>query len=256
LNWLSWGAGATNQASLIDDVRVERIGSQAVDALKNGGFEQVTTASPLVTTNWAGTSLAGVTTNSNPWNEAVPYGTYMGYATMTHSLSQTVTFAESGNYAVRFLTKTRASYALPQYHDFEVTFNGVRVGLVFNMGGDLWGYEMPLPPVTAGVPYVLQFKGLQTYAGATMSFFDEVSVVPQQPRARKNLAGRFPEATALDIASGARLALDFEGQIKVKDVRYAGYIVSGTINASTHPEFVSGTGSILSPAKGTIITVQ
>ena len=76
-------------------------------------------------------------TNGNPWSETVPYGTYMGYTSMTHSFSQTVTFAESGSYALRFLTKTRAAYALAQYHDFDVNFGGQRVGRVINAGGDL-----------------------------------------------------------------------------------------------------------------------
>jgi hypothetical protein len=252
------GTGAANTASLLDDVRIERLGADlAVDALKNGGFEQVTSVSPLVTTNWACTSLAGVYSNVNAWGEAVPYGTYLGYASMNNAFSQTVTFTESGNYALRFLTKTRSVYALTEYHDFEVTLNDERVGHIYNMGGDLRSYELPLPTVTAGVPYVLQFKGLQTYAGYTLSMYDEIAIVPAPAaRPRQSVAGRFPENTALDIASGARLVLDFQGQIKVRDVGYAGHVIAGLIDAETHPEFVSGTGSILSPAKGTMISVQ
>jgi hypothetical protein len=87
--------------------------------------------------------------------------------------------------------------------------------------------------------------------------YDEIAIVPAPAaRARQSVTGRFPETTALDIASGAELVLDFEGEIKVKDVRYAGHFVSGTIDATTHPEFVSGTGSILSPSKGTVISVR
>ncbi len=252
------GKGTSNTASLIDDIRIERIGADlAVDALKNGGFEAVTSANPLVTTNWLCTSLAGVATNNNPWSESVPYGTYMGYTSMIHSFSQTVTFAESGNYALRFITKTRAAYPLPQYHDFEVRFGGQRVGRILNMGDALRSYELPLPPVTAGVPYTLQFKGLQTYAATLLSMYDGIAIVPAPAaRPRQSVLGRFPETTALDIATGAKLALDFDGEIKVRDVRYAGHVVSGTIDAATHPEFVSGTGRILSPAKGTMITVQ
>lgn len=252
------GTGAANQASLIDDILIERLGAdESVDALKNGGFEMVTTINPLVTTNWACTSLAGVYSNVNAWGETVPYGTYLGYASMNNSFSQTVTFAESGNYALRVLTKTRSAYPLPQYHDFEVTLNDARVGHIYNMGGDLRSYALPLPPVTAGVPYTLQFKGLQTYAGYTLSMYDEIAIVPAPAaRPRQLLTGRFPETTALDIASGAELVLDFEGEIKVNNVSYAGHVVSGMIDATTHPEFVSGTGSILSPAKGTMISVQ
>jgi hypothetical protein len=252
------GTGPANTGSLIDDVVIERTGAdESVSALKNGNFEAVTTTSPLVTTNWACTSLAGAMTNSNPWGETVPYGVYMGYASMTHSFSQTVTFAESGAYVLRFVTKTRSAYSLAQYHDFEVSLGGQRVGRVINAGGDLRSYELPLPPVTAGVAYALQFKGLQTSGGTTLSMVDEISIAPA-PAARPRLSatGRFPEATELNIAAGAKLALDFAGEIEVKTVRYAGQTVAGTISAATHPEFVAGAGSIFSAARGTMIFVQ
>ena len=252
------GTGAANTASLIDDIVIERIGAdEAVDALKNGGFEAVTTANPLVTTNWACTSLAGVYSNVNAWGEAVPYGTYMGYTSMTHSFSQTVTFAASGDYVVRFITQTRSSYSLPQYHDFRVLFAGQDLGRVINLGGDLRCYEFPLPPVTAGNPYVLEFKGIQTYSIPSVSMYDEIAIVPAPAaRTRQSVEGRFPEAIALEIAAGARLVLDYAGQIKVSDVRYAGHVVSGVINADTHPEFVGGAGSLYSPPNGTLISVK
>lgn len=252
------GTGAANQASLIDDVLIERIGADgSVGALKNGGFEEVTTTNPLVTTNWACTSLAGVYSNVNPWGETVPYGTYMGYTSMTHSFSQTVTFAESGSYVLRFLTKTRAAYPLPQYHDFEVFFGGQRLGRILNMSSELRCYALPLPPVTAEVPYVVAFKGLQTYSVPSVSMYDQIQIEPvSAARPRQSVEGRFPETTLLSIASGAGLVLDFEGQITLKTVLYAGKTVSGVISAATHPEFVAGTGSILSPPKGTMISVR
>jgi hypothetical protein len=253
------GTGAANTASLIDDVVVERVGAdEAVDALKNGGFEAVTTAQPLATTNWICTSLAGVTTNGNPWAESVPYGTYMGYTSMTHSFSQTVSFAASGDYVLRFLTKTRSLYTLPQYHDFRVLFAGQDLGRFINMGGDVRAYELPLPPVSAGVSYVLEFKGLQTFSGLnTLSMYDEVAIVPAPAaRPRQSVEGRFPETTALEVAAGARLVLDYAGQIKVRDVRYAGRVVSGVISAESHPEFVGGEGSFFSPPKGSLMSVK
>lgn len=253
------GTGGVNTATLLDDVVIERVSEDlSTGDLLNGGFEAVTTESPLATTNWVCTSLAGAVSNVNAWGESVPYGKYMAYTSMTHSFSQTVTFAASGSYALRFVTKTRSFYVMPQFHDFEVRFGDERVSRILNLGGDLRSYELPLPPVEAGVPYVLQFKGLQTYTGLnTLSLYDQIEIVPAPAaRSRQVLTGRFPETTALDIASGAGLALDFEGEIKVKDVSYAGRVVSGMIDATTHPEFVSGMGSILSPAKGTLISVQ
>jgi len=252
------GTGATNTATLLDDIVIERVGENLdTGDLKNGGFEAVTTETPLMTTNWAGTSFFGVVSNVNAWEESVPCGKYMAYTSMDHSFSQTVTFAASGNYALRFVTKTRSSYVPPKFHDFDVFFGNTRVSRILNMGGDVRSYELPLPPVTAGEPYVLQFKGVQSYPDSALSMYDEISIVPAPAaRPRKSLEGRFPVTTLLDIASGAGLVLDFEGQITLETVRYAGATVSGIISAATHPEFVSGTGSILSPPKGTLISVK
>ena len=87
--------------------------------------------------------------------------------------------------------------------------------------------------------------------------YDEIAIVPAPAaRTRQSVEGRFPEAIALEIAAGARLVLDYAGQIKVSDVRYAGHVVSGVINADTHPEFVDGAGSLYSPPNGTLISVK
>jgi hypothetical protein len=51
-------------ASLIDDVRIERISDTLPDALSNGGFE-------AGAAGWTFTSLAGVTNNTNPWKVPV-----------------------------------------------------------------------------------------------------------------------------------------------------------------------------------------
>ena len=115
---------------------------------------------------------------------------------------------------------------------------------------------MPLPPVGAGSVHTLQITGVDSYGVNSGFCFDDFRIEPYTLRERLNLAGRFPETTVLDIASGAKLALDFEGEIKVRTIRYAGQTVSGTISAVTHPEFVIGTGSIASPAKGTLISLH
>jgi len=244
------GTGVADQASLIDDIRIERIEEDtSLPELLNGGFE-------LETNNWDCTLYAGAFPNGNAWGETVPYGTYFGYIALTHSFAQTVTFAKSGNYALRFLTKTRDAYALTEYHDFEVTLNDEVVGYICNMDDALRSFELPLPPVVAGVPYELKFKGLQSYAGNTLSLYDEIAVVPLQSPPKESVEGRFPETMALEVAAGAVLVLDFEGQIKMTEVTYDGHTVAGLISAATHSEFVSGTGSIMSPPQGTIILVK
>jgi hypothetical protein len=244
------GTGVADQASLIDDIRIERIKEDtSLPDLLNGGFE-------LETNNWDCTLYAGAYPNGNAWAETVPYGSYFGYTAITHSFAQSVTFTQSGNYALRFLTKTRDAYTLTSYHDFEVTLNGEVVGYICNMDDALRSYELPLPSVDAGVPYELKFKGLQSCASDTLSIYDEIAIVPLQSPSKMSVDGLFPKTMALEVASGAELVLDFDGVIQLDEVRYDGHLVDGTISAATYPEFVSGSGSIYSAASGTLIMVK
>ena len=242
------GTGVANQASLIDDVRIERVGDDlALGIVQNGGFE-------AETNNWICTLYGGAYSNDDdPWGETAPYGEYYGYIAMAHSFAQTITFAESGNYALRFLTKTRNAYSVEQYHDFEVTLGGDVVGYICNMDDAVRSYELPLPFVTAGTPNELKFQGISS---ANLSLYDEISIIPQQSELRESVAGRFPESMALEVTAGAELILDYDGVINLNTVRYDGDLLEGSISAATHPEFVSGTGSIYIPVSGTLILVN
>ncbi len=58
---------------------------------------------------------------------------------------------------------------------------------------------------------------------------------------------------AVEIADGAKIALDYLGTNTVDTVRYAGKSYSGEINAKTCPAFVTGQGSLFVQPKGTMI---
>jgi hypothetical protein len=186
----------------------------------------------------------------------VPAGTNMAYLSMKNSFSQQVSFTQGGSYMLRFQSQSYGYTEFDRYHDFDVLWDGQLIGRFLNVS--LWPYRfaVPLPPVGAGSVHTLQITGVDSYGVNSGSCFDDFRIEPYTPRERLNLAGRFPETTVLDIAAGARLALDFDGEITVRTVRYAGQTVSGTISAATHPEFVTGTGSIASPAKGTLISLH
>ena len=64
-----------------------------------------------------------------------------------------------------------------------------------------------------------------------------------------------PEAIEIDVAAGATLALDYVGTNSAENVRYAGRKLSGIVNAQTHPEFVTGIGSLNVRRKGVIVLV-
>lgn len=54
------------------------------------------------------------------------------------------------------------------------------------------------------------------------------------------------ENLTLDIAAGAKLNLAEGVDVRVKEVRYNGVKLQGTITAESHPEFVTGTGCVRS----------
>jgi hypothetical protein len=243
--------------TLFDDVRVERVGDLGLqDAIANGGFEAGDEGWTF--TEHSGTVLSGMTEGWANGPEIAPYGNYLAYMLTNNVLKQAVTLTDAGNYAVRFVTKSRrtAFEPLPFYHCFDVTFNGVRVGSVFNANGNtVRTYEFSLPSVAAGVAHDLEFRG--RYASpATISFLDGIEIVRQKAVTCESLTNRYPEHLVLEVAQGAGLVLDYEGAVKVETVKYGGRTVSGTLSAGTHPEFVSGTGSLFSPTKGTLISVQ
>lgn len=66
-------------------------------------------------------------------------------------------------------------------------------------------------------------------------------------------ADSIPEKLQVEVASGARLNLDFDGQARVKQVKYAGRSYAGVISHATHPEFVMGRGELYAAPRGTII---
>ena len=182
------GTGTEDQCSLIDNVRIERVEDDlALGVVSNGGFEVVYDAGDrLLPSNWVCTALTRAFSDDNPWGERAPYGEYFGTFSMTHSFAQDVTFPAGGSYAVRFITKTRDAYAPAEYHDFEITLDGERVAHIYNMGDDIREYIVPLPPVSAGTPYELKFKGLQTYANnGTVSIFDQIEIIPAACRPHK-----------------------------------------------------------------------
>jgi hypothetical protein len=64
---------------------------------------------------------------------------------------------------------------------------------------------------------------------------------------------QIPASVEINVADGAKLALDYIGTNTAYTVRYAGRSVTGDINAETCPDFVTGVGSLFVQPKGTMI---
>ena len=66
-------------------------------------------------------------------------------------------------------------------------------------------------------------------------------------------APSLPRNLKFEVAKGAQLLLDYTGTAKCGPVKYDGVTYIGTIDASTHPEFVTGMGTLESASDGTVI---
>ena len=64
-----------------------------------------------------------------------------------------------------------------------------------------------------------------------------------------------PESASIEVASGAKLRLDFPGNLKLDTVKYAGRSYSGTLTAENCP-FILGPGSLDVKPKGTVLMVR
>jgi len=65
-----------------------------------------------------------------------------------------------------------------------------------------------------------------------------------------------PSKLAVSVGDGARLQLSFAGVQKVDAVQYAGKYLGGPLNQQTHPEFISGPGTLYAAPKGTEVILR
>jgi hypothetical protein len=64
-----------------------------------------------------------------------------------------------------------------------------------------------------------------------------------------------PETCEVCLGTGARLALDFPGQIVFGELWHGGKLHTGTLDASNAP-FLTGAGSVYVAPKGTVISIE
>jgi len=263
-----------DKTSLIDDVRVTRLpdGNPVID----GGFEVPLGALANGGDNWesgyTGTAwsfdlgasirrMSGIARSGGAWPlPAAPEGNCGAFLQMDAQISQTGTFDEDGYYTLTFMCAGRLQHA-PHYclHDFKVLFNGEQVGYVQTFDDTWRRYEFRLPYVKAGTAYTLRFQGVNSMAyqwGMTedhASFLDDVRIMLQAASVTEG-PGDYSHA-CLMLAADAKLALDFPGQARFKELWYDGHLYSGELDASNTP-FITGAGSVYVSPKGTMIRVQ
>ena len=170
---------------------------------------------------------------------------------------QTLHIPELGRYRIRLHARTRpgsgANYAFGQ-----LAINMVQGADTNNIARVKVDTDTFLPYTfwwdapTAG-NYTLVVRGEDDIARNTL--VDEVSVVKCD-----GLAASVPDVPAklaVEVASGAELALDFPGTLELDSLRLGGRSAgSGDISAVTHPDYIVGAGTIFVRPKATVLYMR
>lgn len=245
----STGTNTYSRIGLIDDVCVTRVGP---DVVKNAGFEG-SAAWTFLTAAESGdpATKSGLAGLRSAFTFMVPQGSQVAYLQKTAYIRQTVTFPADGYYTVSFMAaaRTQGDYTHTG-HDFALQLEGVTVGKVTTTDYLYERYTFRLPYVKAGFSYLLAFQGINTAGGDRSSAIDDVRVEPLP--IGNGAYAPFAPGLVIEVATGAKLALDFAGTRSLHALRIGGRLVSGEITAASHPEAITGTGTLLLPNSGTL----
>jgi len=196
---------------------------------------------------------SGIAQTGSAWGNTAPEGGCNAFLQMTAKITQTLTFDTAGTYELSFLAAGRSVHTWYLNHDFQVKFNGLKVGYVQTVDGIFRRYTFRLPYVKADTPYELAFEGIN-HGDTTdrASFIDSVTLAKIEDPAFDSSA--FPE-TELALSSGTTLELDYEGMLTMERVTYNGRSYVGVMTVDNTP-FIKGTGALYATPQGTIIILK
>ena len=266
---------AGNAVGMLDDLElVKEPTADFGNLIANPGFEGTSSwtgykvSAPTSTTYWVGGPVSH-TDRPQYWGYSVFEGTSRLRLQNLGAVRQDLTVPQAGLY--RFTMHVRARADDPGYGN-----NLVRVSLsqgatttVLAVTPTLYSRNWMEITYLANIPttgtWRLAIEGLcrpdrieREAAGGTKAdidaHIDGVSLV--RCRDTIDAAPSLPHNVKIEVAKGAQLLLDYTGTAKCGPVTYDGVVHVGTINASTHPEFVTGGGTLEAVPLGTALMVR
>ena len=266
---------AGNAIGMLDDL--ELVKESTMDngnLIANPGFEGSSSwsgyklSAPTTTTHWVGGPVSH-TDRPQYWGYSVFEGTWRLRLQNLGGVRQDLTVPQAGLY--RFTMHVRARADQPGYGN-----NPVRVSLsqgtttnVLAVTPTLYSRNWMEITYLANIPttgtWRLAIEGLcrpdqiaREAGGGNKAdidaHIDNVSLVRCLDTI--DAAPSLPRNLKFEVAKGAQLLLDYTGTAKCGPVTYDGAVYVGTINASTHPEFVTGGGVLEAVPLGTAVIVR
>lgn len=263
--------------ALLDDLAFipsERFGEG--NLIANGGFENGAAGR----TGWTsgrtepqfvlnGLSYAYCHGSTHAWNQENPWA--FGYNTIdgryylriqNDGYAKTeVDVPSAGLYRFSFTTRTRIDGTYYTGNNFRIWMAPADDSAVTNEVARFfapysrnWHRESFLVNLPKAGRYVLRMDGLGSGSAKnpdTQGMFDLLSLerVVDPPEATPEM----PSDMEISVAEGARLVLDFTGAVRCGPVRLGGTVLTGLLSAQTHPEYLSGAGTLDARSLGTVL---
>jgi hypothetical protein len=232
---------------VIDNVRL------VPEFVADGDFESSPSCWRTLAGQQEGSSGSVHNYDNNPgaWGSDRASGSYCGKLTRDGSIYQDISIARSGLYRLSLKARTRqaaGSAAIDRFGRNPVAVDLIDLGVeaaavkrialftpVYTTFTEFsWCMNIP-----KSGNWRLRFSGQSTDDRTT--FIDDVSFKLETPSAD---TPSMPEGLVIDVSEGAKLRLDYPGTGRVGKVRLGGNSVSGAISAATHPEYISGDGTL------------
>ena len=207
-------------------------------------------------------------------SNGAPFGQYWGYNRFNGSkflflvenggMQQTVNIPKAGIYRLVYHERSRkgthngANPVMAWIRNAAGTYTNMIARSTAHCSTNFVEYTCHFRLPAAG-EYVLAFQGTG-YNWATKpnedieSLVDGVSLTYET--GTLNETPDVPERMSIDVAPHAILALDFPGTLKVRRLHLGGLPVSGHVDATTHPAYLTGMGALDAPPAGSVFLLR
>ena len=260
----NWQASEKTGTLLFDNVRlVPADSADGENLIGNGSFS--------FDMSWTYENRTGLGDNYAPRRLASSEGSVQAYGANWYDsgysllmidnglVYQDIPNMDAGRYRLSLAARKRVSWGSPTAKETDPVRFWMAKGGVTNEIAQL------APPVTNFTMYswtfVLPESGAWRFgveglgeAGKDMNTLMDGFSLVREPLAAD--APEMDEALEVNVASGAKLRLDYPGTQTIGKLRLAGRAYSGLVRAADHPESLLGDGALYVPPKGIAVTIR
>ena len=248
--------GYMNASAWLDDVSLVRVATGTpANLVENGGFESGSGG-------WTLSGSAALTSAYSGWLDSLAQDPLQGSESLVlgktaSGASRTVSFPSVGRYRLAFRMRARVKYPerTGTSAQFAVMLGDETLYAAHLLTSDRERTVSQAFAVSSAGERTLDFSIASNTSAQLVLSIDDVEIIAEPATSTVPL-DVFGSALAVEVASGATIALDYDGVARVKSVRLAGRRVSGLISAAQYPSYISGRGRLYVQPRGTCMTFR